>query len=220
MRCSDIHKLRGKLLLAKGDTRAAGLFQAYLGMGSNVVERGKREDRRGVGHETTFSTLYRPNELDNKLKEIATSLAEDLARLQYSGRTVTLKLKLETYEVLSRSHSPGNGVFIRTYDQLYKYGKQMLDNEMAVRAQNYNDGKPIKGKGRDLRLRLMGLKVSNLRDESEEAVQKAKGKGTIYDVSRLFEEYVDDGHLRETVYSGRRQPQRQATIELDPLERP
>lgn len=169
-------------MLAKGDTRAAGLYRAYLGLGNNVVERGKREDRGGVGHETTFSTIWRPNELDNKLKEIATSLSEDTARLQYSGRTLTLKLKLETYEVLSRSHTPGNGIFFHTFESLYKYGKQMLDTELATRAQQYDEGKPIKGKGRDLRLRLMGLKISNLRDDSDEAVEKSKGKGSIYDV--------------------------------------
>lgn len=36
-------------MLAKGDSGATALFRAYLGLGNNVVERGKREDRRGVG---------------------------------------------------------------------------------------------------------------------------------------------------------------------------
>lgn len=198
--------MRGKLLLAKGDAGAAGLFRSYLGISGNVVERGKREDRRGVGHETTFSTLWRPKELDDKLKEIAASLAEDMARLQYSGRTLTLKLKLETYEVLSRSITPGDGVMFHTYDQLYKYGKQMLDNEILSRAQDHEAGRPIKGRGRDLRLRLMGLKVSNLRDESEDAVKKSKGKGSLYDVSYPNNPnamYVTDMQLE----SGRRRGQ-------------
>lgn len=43
-----------------------------------------------------------------------------------------------------------------------------------MRAAAYDDGKPIKGKGRDLRLRLMGLKISNLRDDSKEAQEKRK----------------------------------------------
>lgn len=51
---------------------------------------------------------------------------------------------------------------------------------MAVRAQHFDEGKPIKGKGRDMRLRLMGLKVSNLTDESSEAQQKRHGKGTLH----------------------------------------
>lgn len=186
MKCRDIFALRGKLVLAKGDSGATALLRSYLGISRNVVERGKRENRRGVGHETTFSTLWRPNELDDKLKEIAESLAQDLARLQYSGRTLTLKLKLETYEVLSRSNTPGDGFMFYSYDSLYKYGKQMLDHEMATRAQDHEAGRPIKGKGRDLRLRLMGLKVSHLRDDSEEAITKSKGKGSLYDVRHVL----------------------------------
>jgi hypothetical protein len=46
--------LRGKLTLAKPDG-ITDLLYSYLGMGKTVVQRGRREDRRGVGHETTFS---------------------------------------------------------------------------------------------------------------------------------------------------------------------
>lgn len=43
-----------------------------------------------AGHETTFRTIWRPADLDNKLTEIAESLGDDLKRLKYSGRTITL----------------------------------------------------------------------------------------------------------------------------------
>ncbi|CAD6581192.1 MAG: hypothetical protein CYPHOPRED_001511 [Cyphobasidiales sp. Tagirdzhanova-0007] len=171
--CQDIYTLRGKLLLAKGEIGATSLLRAYLGISNNAVERGKREDRRGVGHETTFSTLWRPKDLSNKLREIADSLGGDLARLKYSGRTLTLKLKLETYEVLSRAKTI-DGAFSNA-EQLYRFGHHLLDSEMIARATAYDQGKPYKGKGRDLRLRLMGLKVSNLKDESEEAARKKVG---------------------------------------------
>lgn len=109
--------------------------------------------------------IWRPYELDNKLREIADSLAGDLDRLQYSGRTLTLKLKLETYEVSTRAKTLGNGLLFHTAEQLYTHGKLLLDAEIVARAAAYDDGRPIKGKGRDLRLRLMGLKVSGLRDD-------------------------------------------------------
>jgi len=51
----------------------------------------------------------------------------------------------------------------------------MLDHEVAARAKAYDEKKPIKGKGRELRLRLMGLKVSNLIDDSEDAAKKKTG---------------------------------------------
>lgn len=174
MKCKDIYTHRGKLVLAKNESGATWMLRSYLGISGNVVEKGKREDRRGVGHETTFSMIYKPTDLDNKLREIADSLGKDLSRLKYSGRTLTLKLKLETYEVLSRSKTV-DGIVFHTADQLYKYGKVMLDNEIEARAKAVDEGKAIKGKGRDLRLRLMGLKVSNLNDLSEEAATKKTG---------------------------------------------
>lgn len=55
--CHDIFLLRGKLLLAKGESGVTTMLKAYLGMAGNVVKKGEREDRRGVGHETTFSCV-------------------------------------------------------------------------------------------------------------------------------------------------------------------
>lgn len=126
--------------------------------------------------------IWHQYELDRKLREIADSLAEDLTRLQYSGRTLTLKLKLETYEVSTRAKTLDNGLLFHTAEQLYTHGKMLLDNEVAARAAAFDDGRPIKGKGRDLRLRLMGLKVSGLRDD---AAQKEKSKSALHQVRRM-----------------------------------
>lgn len=102
-------------------------------------------------------------------------------RLYVRTKSIYRKLKLETYEVLTRAKTI-DGSFSRT-DQLFKHGKQLLENELATRAMAYDQGKPFKGKGRDLRLRLMGLKVSNLKDESDEAAHKKIG---LYKVSLAF----------------------------------
>ena len=126
-----------------------------------------------------YRTIWRPYELDAKLREIADSLAGDLARLDYSGKTLTLKLKLETYEVSTRAKTLDNGLLFHTAEQLYTHGKALLDTEVAARAAAYDDGRPFKGKGRDLRLRLMGLKVSGLRDD---IAVKQKGKGALVEV--------------------------------------
>lgn len=216
LKCRDIYTLRGKLMVAKGDGGCTGLLRAYLGIGNNRVERGKREDRRGVGHETTFSCIWKPADLDMKLREIADSLAEDLARAQYSGRTLTLKLKLETYEVLSRARSFDPGLEISSADDLYKYGKQLLETEMVARAAAFDDGKPIKGKGRDLRLRLMGLKLSNLRDDSDEVQQKQHRKGTLHDVSEEQQAWkrVTDSH-KQYAQNPKAKPKREDSGPID-----
>lgn len=49
VRCRDIYAMRGKLYLAFSENNLRWLLRCYLGMGNNVVEKGKREDRRGVG---------------------------------------------------------------------------------------------------------------------------------------------------------------------------
>jgi hypothetical protein len=50
---------------------------------------------------------------------------------------------------------------------IVQVGKELLDKELAARYQAFNSGKPVKGcKGaKDMRIRLMGLRLNNLRDE-------------------------------------------------------
>lgn len=52
----DIWRYRGKLRLA--DVGVGSLLKAYLGIGSSNVEPGKRENRKSVGTESTFSTIH------------------------------------------------------------------------------------------------------------------------------------------------------------------
>jgi hypothetical protein len=46
-------------------------------------------------------------------------------------------------------------------------GKELLDKELAARYHAFDSGKPVKGcrGARDMHIRLMGLRLSNLRDE-------------------------------------------------------
>jgi len=191
---ADIWTNRGVLMLIKDQVGATGLFRAFLGIGSSNVEAGRREDRKSVGTETTFRTIWKEEDLFEKvrsttgfqrqrqtdssvitkLREVADSLGEDLERTNFSGRTITLKIKMDTYEVFTRAHTSGHNIYISSADDLYKLGKQLLEKELYNRHKAFDTGQKVVGAkgGRDLRLRLMGLKASNLRDESEVAQQK------------------------------------------------
>jgi DNA polymerase kappa len=87
-----------------------------------------------------------PDELRKMLRHIAEELEGDLKRTEYKGRTLCLKIKLHTYEVLTRQMSPPFAV--HAADDLYKYGLPMLEKLM----------KEIP----NLTLRLMGLRVTNI----------------------------------------------------------
>lgn len=86
----DIWTHRGKLNVLREEIHADWLLRKYLGLGSSIVEPSKREDRKSVGCEETFSTIWKESDLFDRLKHIAESLAGDLERLRFSGRTITL----------------------------------------------------------------------------------------------------------------------------------
>lgn len=88
-----------------------------------------------------------------------------------------MKIKLDTYDVYTRAHS--TSAYISSADDLYRIGKQLLEKEIQTRYALFDAGKKVKGsKGcRELRLRLMGLRATNLRDESEAAREKRASMG-------------------------------------------
>ena len=79
-----------------------------------------------------------------KLEDIAAELEDDMERGGWAGRTVTLKYKLNTYEVFTRAKSLNR--WIKTKAELYEAGKELLQPEWP------------------LCLRLIGLRVTKLKD--------------------------------------------------------
>lgn len=72
--------------------------KAHLGISDNTVAPGKREERKSVGVERTFRDKTDSDDIMATLVEIAEELHKDLENLQYSGKTVTVKYKLHTFE--------------------------------------------------------------------------------------------------------------------------
>ena len=92
-----------------------------------------------------------------KLEDIAAELEDDMERGGWTGRTVTLKYKLDTYEVFTRAKSFNR--WIKTKAELYDAGKELLQPEWP------------------LRLRLIGLRVTKLKDlrKKEDGIVKVWG---------------------------------------------
>jgi DNA polymerase kappa len=57
--CGDIYNQRGMISAMDKQLGAKGLFQAYLGLGSNVVEPPSRGDRKSIGVESYVQSLHR-----------------------------------------------------------------------------------------------------------------------------------------------------------------
>ncbi|KAG8926671.1 hypothetical protein FRC01_008524 [Tulasnella sp. 417] len=147
--CGDIYRERATISVMDHWLGLHGLLQAYLGIASNDVHPGRREERKSVGSETTFHATSNVEELFKKLEKCAESLAEDLQEKSFAGRTVTLKYKLDTFKLFTRAKSCNR--YVSTKEDLLAIGKELFLKENAS-AKN------------PLKLRLIGLQVSKLKD--------------------------------------------------------
>ncbi|ORY02478.1 hypothetical protein BCR34DRAFT_574154 [Clohesyomyces aquaticus] len=144
--CGDIYAHRAYLSQLFGQKACQFLMQCYLGLGRTKIQPAEDYERKSVGTETTFREMSGPEPLREKLRHIAEELEGDLKRTEFKGRTLCLKIKLHTYEVLTRQMSPPFAVHLA--DDLYKYSLPMLEKLM----------KEIP----DMKLRLMGLRATHL----------------------------------------------------------
>jgi DNA polymerase kappa len=144
--CGDIYAHRMYLAKLFGQKAFQFLMQCYLGLGRTKIQRAEDYERKSVGTETTFRELQSPDALRDKLRHVAEELEGDLKRTEYKGRTLCIKIKLHTYEVLTRQTTPPFAV--HRAEDLYKYGLLMLERLM----------KEIP----NMKLRLMGLRATHL----------------------------------------------------------
>ena len=144
--CGDIYQYRGILAQIFGQKAFQFLMRCYLGLGRTHIEPADESQRKSVGTESTFQELEGLANLQEKLRHIASELEKDLLRTQFKGRTLALKVKLHTFEVLSRQTAPPKAVC--QSEDLYKYSLPLL-TKLHKEIPN-------------LRLRLMGLRCTNL----------------------------------------------------------
>lgn len=144
--CGDIYAQRALLTKLFGEKAFQFLAQCYLGLGRTKIEPVETHERKSVGTETTFHEIADKEEIRAKLHWAAQELEQDLARTQFKGRTLTLKVKLHTFEVLTRQTAPPRAVC--QAKDLYAFALPMLvklEKEIP-----------------DMRLRLLGLRCTNL----------------------------------------------------------
>lgn len=144
--CGDIYAHRAYLSKLFGEKAFQFLIQCYLGIGRTQVQPAAEYARKSVGTESTFRDLSGRVELRVKLRSISEELEKDLARTQVRGRTLVLKVKLHTYEVITRQTVPSHAV--STADEIFNLSLPLLSKLE----------REIPG----MQLRLMGLRCTNL----------------------------------------------------------
>uniref|UniRef100_A0A7I4YAC1 DNA polymerase kappa n=1 Tax=Haemonchus contortus TaxID=6289 RepID=A0A7I4YAC1_HAECO len=106
--------------------------------------------RKSISTERTFTPTSSREALIEIMEDVCDMLVEDMKRAGVvGGRCVTLKLKLSSFDVLTRSETPGRLVSSR--EEILAITRETLDRELP------NE------------FRLLGIRLSNLQFEDERA---------------------------------------------------
>ncbi|KAL5358654.1 hypothetical protein BJX96DRAFT_45892 [Aspergillus floccosus] len=144
--CGDIYPVRALLAKLFGEKAFQFLAQCYLGLGRTKIQPVENYERKSVGTETTFNEIGTKDEFRAKLLWVAQELEKDLARTQFKGRTLVLKVKLATFEVLTRQYQPPRAVSVAK--DLYAFALPMLEK--------------LEKEIPNMKLRLLGLRCTHL----------------------------------------------------------
>jgi len=107
--------------------------------------------RKSLGAEETFMTdLDNETELEERLREIADEVWRRTSKREFYGRTVTLKIKYADFTEVSKRRT-----LSRPVEDFYTFWSVALDLLAVVEL------------GKNKKIRLMGLTVSNVRDTNE-----------------------------------------------------
>jgi len=131
----------------------SGRFYYNIVRGNDNRKVNPNRIRKSIGVERTyFEDLASIAEMENKVEKLAEKLFEHIDKHQRSGRTLTLKIKYANFEVATRSRTVSADLL--TYDAIFGLAKTILHENMEE----------------DLRVRLLGLSISNLSQEEEEGI--------------------------------------------------
>ncbi|KAJ7925260.1 hypothetical protein B0H13DRAFT_2248945 [Mycena leptocephala] len=142
--CGDIYTHRATLSLMDKQFGLMHLLCTHLGIASNSVQPPQREERKSIGAERTFPPLGDKQKILEKLDEVCAELESDMEETQWTGRTITLKYKLDSFEVFTRAKSSNR--WISKKEDLFAVGQELLLPELP------------------LTIRLIGLRVTKLKD--------------------------------------------------------
>ena len=142
-----VHTIRdlfeARYMLSHLFSESYGGYMLRASLGVAHCRHGTPEDRKSVSHERTFRDNSSPDELLSICSNLSALVAEELQDRQLRGRTVTVKMKLDTFQIKQRSQTLLYDVSSQA--DIYRVASQLLRKEFPVC------------------LRLLGVRISQLR---------------------------------------------------------
>lgn len=152
---NDLYKKRAMIRCIFKPTTSQFLLRASLGLANDTEQATKENDdddigRRGISRERTFAPTNSQHDIVNTLGNLAKMLADDMVKEGIGCRTISLKVKLSSFEVINRSKTLPNGCCVNEAQDVLDIVKDML---VSVTQKYGSDS---------LFVRLLGVRCSNL----------------------------------------------------------
>lgn len=157
----DLYEKRAEAFYLFKPATAQSLMRASIGYSESVSnEDGDDTEslhRKGISHERTFSPTSSWNELCTKVETITYSLIHDLKERSLRPKTVTLKVKLSNFDIISKTSTRENALFqsgnIKESSQdLVDIVLKLLKEAKSIYSSNHHD---------TFSVRLLGVRCSN-----------------------------------------------------------
>jgi DNA polymerase-4 len=147
----DIMNVEVRFLIDKFGKKGYQIYQ--LAHGNDRREVTPPGIPKSIGKETTFKQDTADKKiLSGYLKKLSTQVAKRVQKRQVYGKTVTLKLKYEDFEIISRSKTVKN--YINSQKDIYKVSQGLLQTENLKK-----------------KVRLIGVTLSNLKENVYQQLQ-------------------------------------------------
>jgi len=179
MTVQDLYDHRGLVNWMFQPATREFLLKASIGcMGSNTDDSddyqgnnnspNEMDHQKGISRERTFQPNDCWTTLNCKLEDITRMLSQDMVRKRVLAHTITMKVKLDTFDVYSRSRSLKRGIFIQSHQELIPVVASLMGQ---IRSEHFTTLKEKNGK-QSFSCRLLGVRCSNLVEEDEFSISK------------------------------------------------
>ena len=151
--CKDIFEKRAEIKLLFSEISFEFYMKVSQGLGASSIEPPDERERKSMSTETTFQDTADRKVLLNTCKELCKDLAQDLVNKEILGSAVTVKIKSHDFKLKTKVAQ----LIDSTNDEtvIFKSAEKTLLHLLDTAHK-----KPLK-------LRLMGVRMSELKDKAE-----------------------------------------------------
>jgi DNA polymerase kappa len=163
----DLYEQRALVRFLFQPASAKFLLRASLGCSSSDEKAPSEEEtssttthgQKGISRERTFPSGRSWAEINSKLEDVGRLLSKDMEKKKIWAHTITIKVKLHTFDCLSRSKTLPRGNYLQGADDMVALATDML---REIRKEFKGGG------GQDkFNVRLLGIRCSNFQDDDD-----------------------------------------------------